>query len=143
MIKLASLILILLITITTSVEAQSKEEKQVAVAVQTLTKAMIDGNKSALENIASDALTYGHSSGKIQNKAAFVEAIASGQSDFVTIDLTGQTIVVKDNTAIVRHKFSAQTNDNGKAGTVNLGIMLVWAKEKGTWKLLGRQAYKL
>lgn len=126
-----------------TVEAQSKDEKQVTAAVETLTKAMIDGNKSALENIASDALSYGHSSGKIQDKAAFAEAIASGQSDFVTIDLTEQTILVKNQTAIVRHKLSAQTNDGGKPGNVNLGIMLVWAKEKGDWKLLGRQAYKL
>lgn len=143
MIKLASLILILITTIITQTEAQTKDEKQVATAVETLTKAMIDGNKTALENIASDALSYGHSSGKIQSKAEFVEAIASGQSDFVTINLTDQTIAVKDQTAIVRHKFSAQTNDGGKPGNVNLGIMLVWAKENGNWKLLGRQAFKL
>lgn len=104
---------------------------------------MVDGNKSALENIASDALSYGHSSGKVQNKAAFVEAIVSGQSDFVTMDLTDQTILIKGKTAIVRHKLSAQTNDGGKPGNVNLGIMLVWVKEKGAWKLLGRQAFKL
>lgn len=124
-------------------QAQTKNEKQVAAAVQTLTKAMIDGNKTALEKIASDALSYGHSSGKIQDKVTFVEAIVSGQSDFVTIDLTDQTIVVKDQTAIVRHKLSAQTNDGGKPGNVNLGVMLVWVKEKGEWKLLGRQAFKL
>ncbi|RYE21508.1 MAG: nuclear transport factor 2 family protein [Sphingobacteriaceae bacterium] len=141
--KLVSFILILITAITLQTQAQSKEEKQVAAAVETLTKAMIDGNKTALQNIAADALSYGHSSGKIQDKAAFVEAIASGQSDFVTINLTEQTIIVKDKTAIVRHKLSAQTNDGGKPGNVSLGIMLVWAKEKGEWKLLGRQAYKL
>jgi hypothetical protein len=141
--KIAGLILILLTTISMNAEAQTKEEKQVAIAVKTLTKAMIDGNRTELENIASDALSYGHSSGKIQDKAAFVEAIASGQSDFVTIDLTEQTIIVKDKTAIVRHKLAAQTNDGGKRGNVSLGIMLVFAKEKGAWKLIGRQAYKL
>ncbi len=126
-----------------NVEAQTKDEKQVAFAVETLTKAMIDGNKAPLENISSDALSYGHSSGKIQNKAEFVKAISSGQSDFVTINLSDQTIVIKDQTAIVRHKLSAETNDGGKPGTVNLGIMLVWVKEKGAWKLLARQAFKL
>lgn len=141
--KIASLMLILITTISITVEAQIKEEKQVAAAVETLTKAMIDGNKTALENISSDQLSYGHSSGKIQDKATFVNALVNGQSDFVTINLTDQTITVKDQTAIVRHKFSAQTNDGGKPGNVSLGIMLVWVKEKGEWKLLGRQAYKL
>ncbi|MEX8546450.1 MAG: nuclear transport factor 2 family protein [Mucilaginibacter sp.] len=137
------LILLFLNVFSISVIAQSKEEKQVASAVKMLIKAMIDGNKTALENISSNALSYGHSSGKIQDKAAFVKAIVSGQSDFVTINLTDQTIVVKDKTAIVRHKLSAQTNDGGKPGNVNLGVMLVWVKEKGNWKLLGRQAFKL
>ncbi len=141
--KTVSLILILISVISVSVKAQTKDEKQVAAAVEVLKKAMIDGNKTALENIASDALSYGHSSGKIQDKATFVEAIVSGQSDFVTIDLTEQTIVIKDKTAIVRHKLSAQTNDGGKSGNANLGVMLVWVKEKGDWKLLGRQAFKL
>ncbi|WP_299289770.1 nuclear transport factor 2 family protein [uncultured Mucilaginibacter sp.] len=141
--KTVGLILLFLSVFSISVKAQSKEEKQVAAAVETLKKAMIDGNKTALENISSDQLSYGHSSGKVQDKAAFVETIVSGQSDFVTIDLTGQTIVIKDKTAIVRHTLSAQTNDGGKPGNVNLGVMLVWVKEKGNWKLLGRQAFKL
>ncbi len=143
MIKTASLTLLFLTIISFSAKAQTKDEKQVAAAVEVLRKAMIDGNKTTLENISSDALSYGHSSGKIQDKAAFVNAIVSGESDFVTIDLTDQTIVVKDQTAIVRHKLSAQTNDGGKPGNVNIGVMLVWVKEKGGWKLLGRQAYKL
>lgn len=141
--KLASLIVILITTISMSVQAQTKDEKQVAAAVGVLKKAMIDGDKTALENIASDALSYGHSSGKIQDKAAFVDAIASGQSDFVTINITEQTIIIKGQTAIVRHKLSAETNDGGKPGTTNIGVMLVWVKEKGAWKLLGRQAFKL
>ncbi len=141
--KTVGLILLFLSVFSISVKAQSKEEKQVAAAVETLKKAMIDGNKTALENISSDALSYGHSSGKVQDKAAFVDAIVSGQSDFVTMDLTEQTIVIKDKTAIVRHKLSAQTNDGGKPGNVNIGVMLVWVKEKGNWKLLGRQAFKL
>lgn len=135
--------LLLLTTLHISAIAQSKEEKAVTAAVETLRKAMIDGDKTALENIAADELSYGHSSGKMQNKTEFVEGIASGASDFVTIDLTDQTIKVVGNTALVRHKLSAQTNDGGKPGSVNLGILLVWQKQKGNWKLLARQAYKL
>jgi hypothetical protein len=123
--------------------AQTKSEKEVAVAVENMRKAMISGDKSALEAVASDNLSYGHSSGKLQNKAEFVEQIATKQSVFVTITLTDQTIKVTENTAIVRHKLAAQTNDGGKPGNVNLGILLVFVKEHGQWKLLARQAYKL
>jgi len=128
---------------TVSAFAQTKDEKNVAAAVEFMRKAMVDGDRANLTKLAADELSYGHSSGKIQDKKEFVEAIASGASDFVTIDLTDQTIKVAGNTAIVRHKLSAQTNDGGKPGSTVLGIMLVFQKQKGEWKLLARQAYKL
>ena len=128
---------------TISAFAQTKDEKDVAAAVEFMRKAMVDGDRANLTKLAADDLSYGHSSGKIQDKKEFVEAIASGASDFVTIDLTDQTIKVAGNTAIVRHKLSAQTNDGGKPGSTVLGIMLVFQKQKGAWKLLARQAYKL
>lgn len=130
------------ITMSYTAMAQSTDLK-VAEAVEFLKQAMISGNQADLENIASHDLTYGHSSGKLQNKTEFVQAIASGASDFVTIDLTEQTISVIGKTAIVRHKLAATTNDNGKPGEVKLGIILVFEKEKGGWKLLARQAYKI
>lgn len=123
--------------------AQTKDEKAVATKVEFMRKAMIDGDRARLTSLAADDLSYGHSSGKIQDKKEFVDAIVSGASDFVTIDLTGQTIKVSGNTAIVRHKLSAKTNDGGKPGSTVLGIMLIFQKQNGDWKLLARQAYKL
>ena len=122
--------------------AQSKEEKAVAAAVETLRKAMIDGNQQALEAIAADQLSYGHSSGNVEDKKTFVTTLTSGKSDFVTINLTDQTITVSGGTAIVRHKLDATTNDNGQPGTVSLSILTVWQKQKGKWVMLARQAVK-
>jgi len=124
-------------------QAQSKEEKEVATAVETLKKAMVDANKSQLEAITASELSYGHSSGKVEDKAAFVEALVSGKSDFKTMELADQSIILAGNTAIVRHKLTGEVVDNGNPGNVKLGVMLVWQKQKGQWKLLGRQAYKL
>jgi ketosteroid isomerase-like protein len=123
--------------------AQTKDHKAVAAAVEKLRMAMISGERSALEDIAADSISYGHSGGNVQNKAEFVEAIASGKSDFVTIDLSEQTISVVHGIAVVRHVLNATTNDGGKPGTVKIKVLLVWAKEKGEWKLLARQAVKL
>ena len=104
---------------------------------------MLDGTKKDLENIAANELSYGHSNGLVENKAEFVEALASGKNDFVTINLAEQTIKLAGNTAEVRHKLTGETNNGGQAGTVNLGVLLVWQKQQGQWKLLARQAFKL
>ena len=129
-------------TFAVTVNAQSKSEKAVANAVEHLRKAMVDGNKAELENSVSDKLSYAHSSGLVQNKAEFVDKIVTGSSDFVTIDLAGQTISISGKVAVVRHVLTAKTNDNGKPGEVKLTILTVWQKQKGSWKLLARQAVR-
>ncbi|WP_245705577.1 nuclear transport factor 2 family protein [Chitinophaga filiformis] len=123
--------------------AQSKEEKAVASQVELLRKAMVDADKASLEKVANEKLSYGHSGGKIEDKTAFVSNIVSGKSDFVSIDLSDQTIAISGNTAIVRHTLTAETNDNGVAGHVKLYVLLVWSKEGSQWKLLARQAVKV
>lgn len=123
--------------------AQSKKEKQVAAATEQLRKAMVDGNKTELERLSSPHLSYGHSGGHIDDQKEFVAKLTGGGSDFVTIDLSEQTISISGRTALVRHILNAKTNDNNKPGEVALKILLVWQKKGGKWKLLARQAVKL
>lgn len=136
-------LLLFCLLINTVLNAQSKAEKQVEASVEKLKQAMISGDRTSLETIAADDLSYGHSSGNIENKAAFVESIASGKSDFVNMDLQEQTIKVSGKTAFVRHKLFADIFDGGKEGKIKLGVLLVFQKQNGEWKLLARQAFKL
>jgi CO dehydrogenase/acetyl-CoA synthase gamma subunit (corrinoid Fe-S protein) len=133
----------MLTVLVMAVHAQSKDETAVANAVEQLRKAMIDGNKSELESIALDKLSYGHSSGYVEDKTEFVDKIVSGKSDFVTIGLKDQTVRVNGKTAVVRHKLDATTLDNGKPGEVHLSVLLIFQKENKRWKLLARQAVKV
>lgn len=137
------LLLVLILTSFASLSAVHAQGTDVAKAVETLKQAMLDGKREALEKITHENLTYGHSSGLIEDKKAFVEALASGKSDFVSINLTDQVIKVTGNVATVRHKLSGETMSNGTTSPINLSILLVWIKEKGEWKLLARQATKV
>ena len=124
--------------------AQSKAETQVTAATEKLRKAMVDGDRASLESVAAEQLSYGHSGGHIDDKKEFVEKIASGNSDFLSIDLTEQTVSVTGKTAIVRHILTAKTHDKGKdPADIKLRIILVWQKQGGQWKLLARQAVKI
>jgi ketosteroid isomerase-like protein len=126
-----------------SVNGQSIENKEISKVVEELYQAMINADNASLNRLIADSLSYGHSSGKVEGKTEFIENIVSGKSDFVTIDLSEQTISVKNNIAVVRHKLIADTNDEGKPGNVKLKVFLVFEKEKGKWKLLARQSIKL
>lgn len=124
--------------------AQKKEEQAVAGAVKQLNQAMIDGNNITLDELTAEQLSYGHSSGLVENKNTYITAIVDGTFGFTSIDLTDQTIAIADNVAIVRHKFHAATDDKGKPpGSVRLAVLQIWQKQKGKWLLLARQATKL
>src|ERR1700722_2678495 len=121
---------LLMALVSGPVIAQEKDAPAVTAAVEAFRKALIDPDKATLDRLTLDQLTYGHSSGLIQDKAAFEQALLSGSSDFVSIDLSDQTISVVGNTAWVRHTLSAVTNDGGKPGTTHLSVLLVWMKQK-------------
>jgi ketosteroid isomerase-like protein len=123
--------------------AQQNDDPELTIAVESFRKALIDPTQANLDKLTMNELTYGHSSGMIQDKAAFEQALLSGASDFVSIDLSQQTMHVVGNTAWVRHIFSAVTNDGGKPGEAHLSVLTVWMKQKGQWKLLARQAVKV
>ena len=112
-------------------------------AVNQLVKLMVSPDSMALDKIILSNLSYGHSGGKIQTKQEFMHSLLSGESDFVDINLTDQSVIVQNKTALVRHTLNAKTNDKNVPGNVKLYILLIWSKEKSGWKLLGRQAVKL
>ncbi|MDB5119869.1 MAG: hypothetical protein JWN56_1087 [Sphingobacteriales bacterium] len=132
------------LVIISTVKAQSKGEKSLAAAVETFKLAVISADHNLLESITADQLVYGHSSGKVQNKMEFVEEIVSGKPlDYITIELSNQTMKFSGKTAVVRHIFSSEITNAGVPGNLKIGNMLIWQKQHGKWKLLARQAYKI
>jgi ketosteroid isomerase-like protein len=103
---------------------------------------LIDPDNATLAKLTFKELTYGHSTGRVENQKEFIESLVSGKSDFVSIEVTNQTIKLVGNTAIVHHSLFGQTVDNGNPGTAKLYVMYTWQKQNGKWKLLVRQAVK-
>ncbi len=137
---LSILVLVMAVTV---VKAQTKHEIAVAAAVERLNKGILDPDKALLESIASEGLSYGHSGGKVQNKAEFVEDLLHGTFDFLSVNTSNQKITVSGKNAIVRHTFVAKATNSGNPVDLNIGNLLVWRKESGQWKLIARQAFKI
>ena len=123
--------------------SSASTEQAVAAAAEKLRVAMIDPTPAALTALVADDLSYGHSGGRVDTKDSFIGDLIAGKSDFVTIAITDQTIKVVGNTAIVRHTLTADTNDSGKPGKVQIKILGVWQQQGGQWKLLARQAVRV
>jgi ketosteroid isomerase-like protein len=123
--------------------AQSNDEAAVAQAVEAFRNAMLKADRSQFETLCADQLSYGHSAGRVENKAQFIDAATSGRSTWKFITLTDQTNQIVGNTAIVRHTLTGETERDGKTNPVKIGVLMVWHKQDGHWKLLARQAVRL
>ena len=121
----------------------AKEEKVVADRVEALRKALIDPTVEGLKSLTSKDLSYGHSSGVLQDQKVFIEKLMNGESDFVTIEFQNQSIQIIGDVAVVRHNLASHTKDSGVDKDIKIGIMLVWQKQKNKWLLIARQAFKL
>ena len=121
--------------------AQSADERAVASQVESMRKAMIAGDRSVLNSVLADRLSYGQFFGPVDNKTQFIEALV--KVAFTRIDLKDQKIQVDGNTAIVRHKFIADATENGRTHSITIGVLQVWKKINNRWLLYARQGYKL
>ena len=126
-----------------TMSAQSKDEKEVLAIVESMRQAMMNADRAALEKIAAEELTYGHSAGLLEDKASFVNNIANRKFEFKKIEFPDVTVKITGPNAVVRHKITGSTANDGVPATVNIGVLLVFQKQKSEWKLIARQAYKL
>jgi ketosteroid isomerase-like protein len=122
--------------------APAADEQDVAKAVDAMTQAMLHKDIKALGALTSDNVTYGHSSGKIQNKEAFIADIETGRSGFKTLQMLNQKITLNGDVALVRNHFSAQALNSGVEVPTEIENFQIWQKQQGHWLLIGRQAFK-
>lgn len=135
-------ILMLSFLIYSSTIAQ-KTDKEIESSIESLNKAMISQDKSVLEKLTAEGLSYGHSTGAIQNKSEYIKDILSGPVKFNQIENANQTITLTDNIATVRNICSIKSTRDGGPFDLKIGILMIWIKKGDSWKLLARQGYKL
>lgn len=126
-------------------QAQSKEERTVIERTYLLSHTVF-GTKDSLttEDLFARTATYGHSSGLLQSRSEAVNGIVHNRSTYRDTAVSDMKVFIEGNTAIVRHRFSAvEVTKDGKSVPLNFLMTLVWIRERGKWRLMGRQALKL
>lgn len=141
--RLAAFVVALLAVFAVPAFAQSAEEATIGRQMDALSKAITSVDKAQLENLAWPELTYGHSSGRIENRAQYVEALVTRKSIVSKIDLSKVTTSFVGDLALVRGHMSLISESTGKPVPTELEFLMIWQKRGGDWKLLARQAYKI
>lgn len=136
----------MILLIAVSANAQTRNEKELIARTYLLSHTVFGTKDSlTLEDLFAKTATYGHSHGKIQTRREVIDAACHNQSTYSDTSVTKITVIlINENTSIVRHLFKAiEHTKEGKDVTLNFAMMLVWVKEKGKWRLCGRQAVSL
>lgn len=126
-----------------AVLADAADETAVKDSVESLRKALLMADKAQLEQLAAAQLSYGHSSGKVQTKPEFVDGVVTRKTVVKSLDFPELTVAVAGDAAIARHLYVSDSETDGKPNHTRIGVLAVWQKQDGGWKLLARQAYKL
>ena len=118
------------------------EVKEVLAACEALRSALLTADRAKLDGLCAEALSYGHSAGKVETKVEFIAANVADPPIWKSISLSGQTVHISGDTAIARHTMSAETQREGKSNLVKISVLLIWQKLAGSWKLIARQAVR-
>lgn len=142
-IRMKNCLLIVSLMMCVSMNAQDKKTVQV-LANSRLLESTVFGTKDSatLESLFAKPLIYIHSHGNVQNREQAIHSISNNKSTYVKSDKTFEYgVEPKDDSLVVTHRFEAiEKKIDGTESQLNFTITLVWAKEKGKWKLFRRQA---
>jgi len=123
--------------------AEAGDEAAVKQNVEALREALLKADKAQLERLSADQISYGHSDGRVQNKAEFIDGVMTRKANVKSINFPDLKIAVAGDAAIARHIYESESETDGKPNNVRIGTLEVWQKQGGNWKLLARQGYKL
>ena len=138
------LLLAIAVGCTSQPQTETPDKAGVEAAVEQFREALLKPDQAMLEQLTAPQLTYGHSSGLIEDRKTCIASMVTGKFKFVTLDFSEQTVELSGNTAIVRHRMYADTHDEGKdPGTASLHVLQVWQHTANGWQLLARQAVKI
>ena len=106
--------------------------------------AVMAGDRARLTAIFSDELRYAHSSGAVDDKASYTEALATGKTKYTSWNYEERNFTFPaPGVALMTGR--AHINVAGASGTSDmvLGFLGVWREEGGHWRFVAWQSCKL
>jgi uncharacterized protein (TIGR02246 family) len=106
-------------------------------------EAMIKADTAGLTDLLSADLTYVHSSGVLESRDEYVEAIRSGKYKYKKVDLEDVKVRAYGDTALVSGKATIDVTSSGNDVHSVLRFLDVWVKQDGKWRMAAWQSTRL
>ena len=126
-----------------STQAESADEATIKKVVDELRTAWFKQDKAKLESLTAEQLSYSHSDARLEDKTKFIDGVMTRKATFKSLEWPELTVQVVGNNAVVRHLWVSESELDGKVTNTKIGVMQVWQKQDGGWKLLARSSHRL
>ena len=88
-----------------------------AQGVETLRKALLEADRTKLEQVAAKDISYGHSDGRVETKEQFIHGVMTRKQTVKSLAFPELKIAVVGNAGIARHIYLSDSELEGKATT--------------------------
>jgi ketosteroid isomerase-like protein len=123
--------------------AQKSLAEEVKQAEKEWIAAVTSKDKSALEAILAKELVYTHSTGLVEDKGQYLQALTSGNQKYDSIEYEAPAIQTYGSTAVVATKVVMKGATKGQPFNNQLRLLHVWVKKGGKWTLVAHQTTRL
>ena len=122
---------------------EAADDETLVESIEAFRRAMLAKDKGQFEILCADELTHGHSSGKLETKAEFITGATSSKWHWKSLEFVQQRTKLVGDTGIARSIMTgAYEIEGGTVKSISDGVLMVWQRQEGQWRLVARQAYK-
>lgn len=131
---------LVILILTASMIFAGSAEQDVLAALEIYRNGMLQKDGKALDKVLSNDLTYTHSGGEFETKAAVIQSVTSGKTITEKLDFTDMTVRIYGNTALVKGRVDLQ---HSPTNIVHMNILHVFVNGPQGWQMVARQATRL
>jgi len=119
-------------------------EEELKATMEKWKTAVIQKDRASIERYTAPNVTYSHSNALMENREQMLAAFLSPDMQYKALDTSETTFrFIGSNVGIVQTKMMVRNVQKGSPKTTPLSVLMVWAKEKGDWRLVARQTTRL
>ena len=106
-------------------------------------RSIVEQDVAFLDELFHDNCRYTHSSGLVDTKASYIEAIRRATFNYKAVRRLKEEIQVIGDTAIISGHVELDVAPGGNARTINAAVTVTYGRIDGAWKFLAWQSCPL
>ena len=121
----------------------SAAEQAVLTLEQQWEDALLKSDTAALDKLYDPTIVYTHSSGKVDTKASYIEAIKSGASKYQAMKRDEIKVNVYGRAAVVTCHWDVHVLAKGNKIDMNARYIHVYVQQRDGWKMVAHQSTRI